>query len=142
MSTQLAILWVAPLPINSRHQDSYIFSRGSQTTPFFGTFLLGTGTTQVILLEDILHHMFSMKTYENNGIFTISTGDRRISEPSTILIKHHSQNPLSNLCSLALLHQNSVYKSDCLGIILAGETHPPNLVNYFPKRWFNGDLPW
>ncbi len=36
------------------------------------------------LMEEILHHLLYMKSY---GIFSISTGDRRISEASTV--SHH-----------------------------------------------------
>ena len=43
------------------------------------------GYILILLMEDILYHPTSMKPW-NNGIFTISTGERRISEPSTVPI--------------------------------------------------------
>ena len=39
----------------------------------------------ILLMEEILHHL----TCANNGIFIISTGDRRSSEPSTVSLFEH-----------------------------------------------------
>ena len=44
----MGIPWVVPPHNNSRHQDYYIFSRGSQPKPSFTTGILGGGTTQGI----------------------------------------------------------------------------------------------
>ena len=48
--------------------------------------------TKELLLEDILHHLgwLKVKTQQNDGKFTISTGDRRISEPSTLSLLNES----------------------------------------------------
>ena len=39
----------------------------------------------LLLMEEILHHLLSMKPYEKWDILQASTGDRRISEPSTVV---------------------------------------------------------
>ena len=45
----------------------------------------------ILLMEEILHHLGWCYNPVNNGISTISTGDRRISEPSTVAARGRVQ---------------------------------------------------
>ena len=71
--------------IPCRFQWCQPFLKTSWVVQDFLGFLLSGNIQAVLLMEKVLHHLGCIKP-ANNGLFTISTGARRISEPSTVVL--------------------------------------------------------